>query len=99
MGGLPLGDKLPHLLVASRMGNDQCHPRALPSFGVGRYDRKQFHSPLARSVGYGLLIGDSIQNGLTLTFTKKALGQLSSSLRNSKGYLNAFYIVPKHTLS
>lgn len=38
--------------------------RALPwAFGVGRYDRKQIHSVSERSVGYGFLIGDSVQNG------------------------------------
>jgi hypothetical protein len=37
--------------------------RGLPwAFGVGRYDRKQIHSVSERSVGYGFLIGDSVQN-------------------------------------
>src|SRR5918999_4998289 len=37
--------------------------RGLPwGFGVGRYDRKQIHSVSERSVGYGFLIGKSVQN-------------------------------------
>ena len=37
--------------------------RGLPwVFGVGRYDRKQIHSVLERSVGYGFLIGDNVHN-------------------------------------
>src|ERR687895_287154 len=39
--------------------------RGLPwAFGVGRYDRKQIHSVSERSVGYGFLIGESVQNHL-----------------------------------
>jgi hypothetical protein len=37
--------------------------RGLPwAFGVGRYDRKQIHSVSERAVGYGFLIGESVQN-------------------------------------
>src|SRR5829696_5811080 len=32
------------------------------AFGVGRYDRKQIHSVSERSVGYGFLIGEGVQN-------------------------------------
>src|SRR5215213_6129263 len=37
--------------------------RGLPwAFGVGRYERKRLHWASERSVGYGILIGDSLRN-------------------------------------
>jgi hypothetical protein len=57
--------------------------RGLPwAFGVGRYDRKRIYSVSERPVGYVFLIGESVRNHPTLTFTKQALKEVPARLAN-----------------